>query len=255
MKTKLSSARALRAGFTLIELLVVIAIIAILAAMLLPVLSKGKIQAQKAQAKTEMAALVTAITAYNADYGRFPLSKVEQDSVKNNGGGDITVGLVFGPGPYSVFNNSNTMAILMDLEGYPNGNPTGNVGHQRNPKQVKYITPKLSGYNPATNDPKPPGGVDATGVYRDPWGNPYVITMDTSYDDKCADLFYSRQAVSQDNGQSGLNGLFNSDDSNGNGNNFKYNGKVMVWSAGPDGQIDFSAKAGAGKNKDNVVSW
>jgi len=29
----------------------------------------------------------------------------------------------------------------------------------------------------------------------------------------------------------------------------------MVWSFGPDGKVDANAKANAGFNKDNIVSW
>jgi hypothetical protein len=142
----------------------------------------------------------------------------------------------------------------MDMTTYPNGVQTANVGHQRNPKQVKYLNAKLSGYDPTSNDPNPPGGVDITGIYRDPWGSPYVITMDTSYDDQSSDLLYARQSVSQEGGTAGFNGLFNSVDSGGNGDHFNYRGKAMVWSAGKDKTYD-AQKIRAGKNKDNVVSW
>jgi hypothetical protein len=36
---------------------------------------------------------------------------------------------------------------------------------------------------------------------------------------------------------------------------YGYRGKVMVWSAGPDGKIDSSSLANQGVNKDNVLSW
>jgi hypothetical protein len=48
------------------------------------------------------------------------------------------------------------------------------------------------------------------------------------------------------------NGLSNPD---GSADNFQHNGPVMVWSAGPDKLVDPSAKADAGANKDNVLSW
>jgi hypothetical protein len=129
-----------------------------------------------------------------------------------------------------------------------------NMNHQKNPQKTIFLNAKMSGWDTSMGGlPRPGVGNDL--VYRDLWGNPYVITMDLNYDEQCSDAFYCLHNVSRQNLQQGYNGLFNPTDPTGTTDNFLYHGKVMVWSAGPDGKIDTTQPANLGVNRDNILSW
>jgi type II secretory pathway pseudopilin PulG len=79
-------------------MLVVIAIIAILAALLLPVLAGAKKAALKKQAALEIGQIVGAIQQYDSIYGRFPVSSAAQAAANAAGPQairDFTYGGVF----------------------------------------------------------------------------------------------------------------------------------------------------------------
>ena len=246
-------------AFTIVEMLVVIAIISILAALLLPALSGAKKTAQKKQAAMEISQIVGAIQQYDSVYGRFPVSSLAQNAAAALAPpGDFTYGGAFSnsvPALMEVYtagyktNNNEVMAILLDITN--TAVTVVNKNHQKNPQQTIFLIAKM------TDDPKMPGiGPDL--VYRDPWGNPYVITMDLNYNEQCKDAFYSLSLVSEPpppatpNSNPGINGLVNPD---GSADNYQYQGKVMVWSAGPDKMIDTGSPADKGVNKDNILSW
>jgi prepilin-type N-terminal cleavage/methylation domain-containing protein len=145
-------------GFTLIELAVVLAIIAILAAIITPLVTNYLDQARLARAQADLRTLADAVKLYQRDTGRYPIydssgayssDSVSKAVVGSNAGNTPTDG-----GGGASWTLSSQLAAT-SLELYLNNNYSG-VG--------------VSSFPKATFNGPYIGALDS-----DPWGNKYLL--------------------------------------------------------------------------------
>ncbi len=194
-------------AFTLIELLVVIVIIAVLMGLAFPVFQGVQNQARKTQARNDLMQIVTAVNAYYTEYGRYPLTPPNP--------ADTTYGAT--TTNEQLFNELRSVAAIQ--------NPRGIVF--LSPPDVKDVNNPRAGISSA---PAP------AGQYFDPWGKPYLIRIDTDYDNQVSNP-YSQSAGSAPLLRSG----------------------VIAWSFGKDALSQSTsttpADKNSGTNKDDIISW
>ena len=151
-------------AFTLIELLVVIAIIAILIGLLFPSLFGMYERAKKVQAKNDLTQIVNAVNAFYTEYGKYPVAT-----------NDNTIGP----------DNSGLTYTLRADPTTANSNP--NANNVVNTRQIVFINPPYVKTDTAGNRRS---GVSPTdGRYYDPWGTPYRLIINGTYDNQLANPY------------------------------------------------------------------
>lgn len=141
-------------GFTLIELAVVLAVIAILAAVLTPLVTGYIDQARETRAQADVRAIGTAILAYQRDTSRFPIYTNIANANSDTAAGNTLIGT--GNDPTDGAGWTLASLTTLGLDEYLNTNkldlPTAARGGR-----VAYRGPYLN-------------------IASDPWGNSYLIT-------------------------------------------------------------------------------
>jgi prepilin-type N-terminal cleavage/methylation domain-containing protein len=203
-------------GFTLMELFTVMAVIAILFGIAYPVFSSVMERARKTQAKNDVTQIVTAVNAYYTEYGKYPGASADAAAI---------------------IPNNTLFDILRNMTGAAQGNVS-------NPRGIIFISPP---YAKDLSNPRSGiapqdvtavvGGVPTVtipiGSFVDPWGTPYRVAIDTSYDNIMTNPYTGATGA----GPSSLNI------------------GVISWSAGKDGKAPDNLGTQTFSASDDVISW
>ena len=244
--------------FTLVELLVVVGIVVILAGLVLPAVIGGAQQGRITQAKSDMKAIQMALAQMDQTYGRI---------LKAESNGKIKFANVTGDGlapiSDSYTKNSTTyetkyIVLGKDASNQPTDDQKGvkysggveelkeshedaynsfiaeitgtnNKGYQHNSRKIKFLDPNQN------FDPSKDYDADNTQkacLWRDPWGNPYVIMISVDGNDRLV----KPDAPS--------NGRF-------------IMSKTALYSWGPNGENNNGKNASEGGDKldDDIATW
>lgn len=193
-------------GFTLTELLVAIAIISVLMGLIFPAFHGAWNQVRRTQTTNDLLQIVTAVNAYHTEYGRYPRTPA------------TPIDTTYGAG-------TTNEKLFNELRA---------VSATQNPRAIVFFSP------PDAKDPNNPrGGISTApatvGQYFDPWGKPYLVRIDTNYDNQL-DNPYAQNAGSA-----------------------PLRGGVIAWSFGKDSLSQSTTTPvtdkNSGTNKDDVISW
>jgi len=198
-------------------------------------------RSRAAEARWQLQQLELAIRQYKEEYGRFPIPT----NISNVNSNDFT------------FGTWNTSVAALGI--------TNATGRQANNSEIITILLAWTNCPDFTNAIKSSVKYEfpciaADGVLLDPWGHPYIITLDLNGDNRCRDAFYRLASVSEIDSSSaqGLNELtrltpppYRTPEER---DSFEAPNIVMLWSLGPNGKADRSKKANVGVNKDHILS-
>ncbi len=226
--------------FSLVELLVVIGIIVLLAGLMIPAVMSSKTKGQITEAKADMAAIKMALKGMERDYktmlkvksngdvdgGTLAVSATSKDLKAKGSSKDIKMAVA----TYNNTNKDKYNALIMELS---DPREVDNSDKNINKRNIKYL------------DPRPDYAVgEEDTLWRDPWGNPYCINIDTKFSGTVFLKIPSGVVAKPKNVDNTEEYMLIRDN-------------VAVYSWGPNGEDDgsFNADNGGKSTMDDIRGW
>ena len=237
--------------FTLVEMLTVVAIIGILAGLIIPTVIIAQNRGRETQAKTDISSIMTALKQLKSDYNRclvrtgttefyvggvrVPNSKVSSFSCNLHSSNQNHHVVRIDNGSETSTDDNVYDAMIAELSAPKNSVIRGETQSECvNRRRKTYLDPK-NGFNPTQAYTTPE---NREKLWRDPWGNPYVIYIGADADHQIVmDNCTARPAAG-----------------------------LTVYSFGPNGIDDhgcnvsldtctYTSNGNNHKNHDDIVSW